>query len=91
MSSFFHNQWDVHEHSHLGDPDSKPYGNGILLWFQTDKFNAAIARINILQAEVLEEPQVNPNASHREVWLRYPDGYFVVIAGKHGDRISLQG
>jgi extradiol dioxygenase family protein len=78
-------QWDVHEHSHMGNPDLKPYGNGVLLWFQTDEFDAAIARINTLQAEVLEEPQVNLNANHREVWLRDPDGNVVVIAGKYGD------
>jgi extradiol dioxygenase family protein len=78
-------QWDVHEHSQMGNPDLKPYGNGVLLWFQTDEFDAAIARINTLQAEVLEEPQVNLNANHREVWLRDPDGYVVVIAGKYGD------
>jgi hypothetical protein len=34
--------WDSHEHPHLGDPDSKPYGNGVLLWFQVDEFDAAV-------------------------------------------------
>jgi catechol 2,3-dioxygenase-like lactoylglutathione lyase family enzyme len=29
-----------------------------------------------------EEPHVNPNAGHREIWLRDPDGYVVVIAGQ---------
>jgi hypothetical protein len=28
-------RWDVHEHAHLGDPASKPYGNGCLLWFES--------------------------------------------------------
>ncbi|NEQ53616.1 MAG: VOC family protein [Leptolyngbya sp. SIO3F4] len=77
--------WDVHEHPHLGDPNVQPYGNGTVLWFQTDEFNATIARIRTLDAKVLEGPKVNPNAGHREIWLQDPDGYVVVIAGKYGD------
>lgn len=77
--------WDAHEHPHLGNPDDKPYGNGVLLWFQTDEFDAALMRIRELGATVLEGPQVNPNAQHREIWLRDPDGYVVVIAGAAGD------
>jgi hypothetical protein len=29
----------------------------------------------------IEEPHVNPAPQHREVWLRDPDGYVVVMAG----------
>lgn len=77
--------WDAHEHPHLGNAALKPLGNGMLLWFQTDEFDAAVQRARALRAEVLEEPKVNPNAKHREVWLRDPDGYVVVIAGARGD------
>lgn len=77
--------WDAHEHPHLGNPDAMPYGNGVLLWFQTDEFEQAIERVNALQAEILETPRVNSNANHREFWLRDPDGYVVVIAGPYGD------
>lgn len=73
--------WDAHEHPHLGDPASKPYGNGVLLWFQTDSFDAAVDRAQRIRADVLEPPKVNPNAGHREIWLRDPDGYVVVVAG----------
>ena len=62
-----------------------PYGNGVLLWFRTDAFDDAVERARALDAEVLEEPHVNPNANHREIWLRDPDGYVVVLAGAHGD------
>jgi catechol 2,3-dioxygenase-like lactoylglutathione lyase family enzyme len=54
----------------------------VLLWFETDDFDAAVARARALGAQVLEEPHENPNAGHREIWLRDPDGYVVVIAGK---------
>jgi hypothetical protein len=69
----------------LGDPTTKPYGNGILLWFQIDDFVAAVSRAQGLSAEILEGPQVNPNANHREIWLRDPDGYVVVLASAYGD------
>ena len=77
--------WDAHEHPHMGDPKSKPYGNGVLLWFETQEFDAAIKRARDLDAEILEEPYVNPNAQHRECWIRDPNGYVVVLASSHGD------
>lgn len=77
--------WDAHEHPHLGDPGIKPRGNGVVLWFQTSGFDEALRRIQAHEAHVLEEVKVNPSANHREVWLRDPDGYVVVIAGAYGD------
>ena len=77
--------WDAHEHPHLGDQRSKPYGNGTLLWFQTNEFDEAVKRARRIEAEILEEPHVNPRAQHRECWLRDPDGYVVVLASAHGD------
>lgn len=77
--------WNVDEHPHLGDPARRPYGNGVLLWFCTDEFDAALNRAREMQAEILEGPFVNPNANHREIWVRDPDGYVVVIAGPPGD------
>ena len=71
---------DAHEHPHLHD-EAVPVGNGVLLWFQTDEFDAAVARARDAGAVILEEPHVNPNAGHRECWLRDPDGYKVVLAG----------
>ena len=61
----------------------KPYG--AVLWFRDNEFDGAIERANTLNAERLEEPKMNPNANHREFWLRSPDGYVVVIAGSYGD------
>lgn len=84
-------RWDVHEHEHLGNKDAKPYGNGMLLWFQTDDFDGAVKRADVLQAKVLEAPRVNPNAKHREFWLQDPDGYVVVIASAYGDLDALTG
>lgn len=36
--------WDAHEHPHLGDPASTPYGNGVVLWFHAEAIDEAFAR-----------------------------------------------
>ena len=73
--------WDADEHPHMGDPDDPSRGNGLLLWFATDDFDAVIARVEQHDAEVIDGPLTNPNAFQREIWLRGPDGYTVVVAG----------
>jgi len=38
-------RWEVeHHHGPIGDPMAKPYGNGVLLWFEIDDFDAAKSR-----------------------------------------------
>jgi catechol 2,3-dioxygenase-like lactoylglutathione lyase family enzyme len=78
--------WDAEaeddRHGHMGRADIKSRGNGVLLWFETDDFDAAVARGREIRAEVLDKPRVNPNAKHRECWFRDPDGYVVVLAGR---------
>jgi catechol 2,3-dioxygenase-like lactoylglutathione lyase family enzyme len=78
-------RWDAHEHPHLGDPASRPYGNGVLQWFHEPDMAAAFARAVAVGAEVLEPMKVNPLANHREFWLRDPNGYKVVVSGRYGD------
>jgi catechol 2,3-dioxygenase-like lactoylglutathione lyase family enzyme len=78
-------KWGDHDHPNLGDPDAAPHGYGVLLWFETGHFDDALSRARELGAEIVEEPHVNPNAKHREVWLRDPDGYIVVLASPYGD------
>jgi hypothetical protein len=47
--------WDVdHHHGPIGDPGAKPYGNGLLLWFEIDAFDAAIARAARMKAKVVK-------------------------------------
>jgi hypothetical protein len=37
--------WEIdHEHGPMGDPAREPYGNGVLLWFELDDFESAVAR-----------------------------------------------
>jgi catechol 2,3-dioxygenase-like lactoylglutathione lyase family enzyme len=76
-------------HGPIGDPGDRPYGNGVLLWFEVDDFDAAMARAAALAAEVLLTRHRNPPSgdggpNHWECWLRDPDGYTVVIASPDG-------
>lgn len=84
-------RWEVeHHHGAVGDPAAKPYGNGVLLWFEVDDFDAAVARAAELGADVVLPPHRNPpdgdgGPNHREIWLRDRDGYVVVLASPDGE------
>ena len=83
-------KWDVqHDHVRIGDPNFTPYGNGVLLWFELDDFDAAVARAEDLKAAVVMPRHRNPadgngGPNHWELWLRDPDGYTVVLASPYG-------
>ena len=72
----------THHHPPVGDRHLRPYGNGVLLWFEVDHFDGALARAEALRAETLMPKHRNPPSgsggpNHWEVWLRDPDGYMV--------------
>jgi catechol 2,3-dioxygenase-like lactoylglutathione lyase family enzyme len=80
-------RWDLdNHHGPIGDPNDLPPGNGLLLWFEIDDFDAAISRASEMGAEVLlprhRNPPDDPNGgpNHWEIWLRDPNGYKVVLA-----------
>jgi catechol 2,3-dioxygenase-like lactoylglutathione lyase family enzyme len=68
-----------HHHGPLVDP-LKPTGNGVALWFEVDDFELLVACSREAGAQVVLDVHVNPNARHREIWLRDLDGYLVVCA-----------
>ena len=73
-----------HHHDPIGNPGDKPYGNGVLLWFETDDFAAAMERVADLKPEIVMPRHRNDRANHWECWVRDPDGYIVVIASPDG-------
>jgi catechol 2,3-dioxygenase-like lactoylglutathione lyase family enzyme len=78
-----------HHHGPIGDQHDKPYGNGLLLWFEVDDFDALEQRAQALRAEVVmprhrNPPDGNGGPNHWELWLRDPDGYIVVAASPYG-------
>jgi hypothetical protein len=48
-----HRWEEEHHHGRIGDPNDMPPGNGLLLWFEVDDIDAAIARAEALGAEVI--------------------------------------
>ena len=82
-------RWETaHHHGRIGDPNLS-HGNGVLLWFEIDDFDAAVARATELQAEIVLPRHRNPpdhdgGPNHWEIWLRDPNGYTVVLASPDG-------
>ena len=82
-------RWDVeHHHGRIGDP-KLTVGNGVLLWFEVEGFDAADARATAVKAELVLPRHRNPpdgdgGPNHWEIWLRDPDGYTVVLASPDG-------
>jgi catechol 2,3-dioxygenase-like lactoylglutathione lyase family enzyme len=78
-----------HHHGPIADAADRPYGNGVLLWFEIDDFDAAMDRVAELQARIVLPRHRNPPSgeggpNHWEIWLRDPDGYTVVLASPDG-------
>jgi predicted enzyme related to lactoylglutathione lyase len=67
-----------HQHGPIGDPALRPYGNGVLLWFELDDFDAAVIRSEAMKVNIIKARHQSENANW-ECWLRDPDGYIVVL------------
>ena len=83
-----HHWQEDHHHGKIGEADERR-GNGLLLWFEVDDFDAALHRIEALNAEVILQKHRNPpegdgGPNHWEIWLRDPNGYKVVLASPDG-------
>lgn len=73
-----HNWQEEHQHGRLGNPDQRPYGNGVLLWFELQDYEAAVQRAIQMQVEVIKPSYFSENLNW-EFWLRDPDGYTIVL------------
>lgn len=72
--------WGAHDHPSLASPDRAEPGNGLLLFFRIDDFDAALARARGLAASLEQAPAENPATGTLEFSLRDPDGYYVTIS-----------
>jgi predicted enzyme related to lactoylglutathione lyase len=61
-------------------PDRASPGNGLLLFFRVDDYEAALKRARTLVSQLEQEPEMNPNTQTMEFSLRDPDGYYVTIS-----------
>jgi catechol 2,3-dioxygenase-like lactoylglutathione lyase family enzyme len=73
-------QWGAHGHPPLTSPDTAKPGNGLLLFFRVDDYDAALTRARALVPRFEEEPHVNAATRTPEFSLRDPDGYYVTIS-----------
>ena len=72
--------WGAEEHPPLMSPHEVKPGNGLLLFFRVDNFDAALKTARAMGGEFEEEPHENPNTGTSEFSLRDPDGYYVSIS-----------
>ena len=73
----------------LPTPEDKPYGNGVLLWFEVEDFDGIVERATEMGVEIVLPRHRNPSEgdggpNHWECWMRDPDGYVVVVASAYG-------
>src|SRR5262245_23709823 len=66
--------WGVEDHPPLRSPRNGTPGNGLLLFFRVDDWEAALLRARALGPRLAEEPHLNPNTRTMEFALRDPDG-----------------
>ncbi|KAA6458245.1 VOC family protein [Acidobacteria bacterium AB60] len=85
-----HNFDVEHHHGKIGDRHSKPYGNGVLLWFEVEDFDDVVRRATEMGVEMVLPKHRNPQPpedggpNHWECWMKDPDGYVVVVASPYG-------
>ena len=73
-------EWGAHEHPPLASPHTAKPGNGLLLFFRVDNYDAALQKARALVGRLEEEPHVNPSTGTAEFSLRDRDGYYVTIS-----------
>ena len=78
-----------HDHGRIGDPADRPYGNGVLLWFEVGDFDDVMSRAASMGVEIVMPKHRNPpdgdgGPNQWECWMRDPDGYVVVVASPMG-------
>lgn len=92
-----HHREVAHHHGLFVNPDVQ-VGNGVLLWFgEVADFDEVVARAARLDAPVVRAPHRNPpdgegnGPGHREIWIKDPDGYTVVVASSDGEAYQPMG
>jgi catechol 2,3-dioxygenase-like lactoylglutathione lyase family enzyme len=73
-------EWGAHEHPTLSSAEHATPGNGLLLFFRVDDFDAALRRARSIVGALELEPQINPATGTSEFALRDPDGYYVMVS-----------
>jgi catechol 2,3-dioxygenase-like lactoylglutathione lyase family enzyme len=75
--------WGEHEHPTLTSAELATPGNGLLLFFRVDDFDAALQRARALVTRLEQEPRLNQATGTMEFALRDLDGYAVMVSAAH--------
>jgi hypothetical protein len=67
----------------------RPYGNGVLLWFELEDYESAVRRAADMNVEVVKPSHRSENQNW-EFWLRDPDGYMIVLTSPLPQRTRSQ-
>ena len=73
-------EWGAHDHPTLTSSEPATPGNGLLLFFRVDDFDACLQRAHSLVAQLEEQPHLNASTGTMEFAVRDPDGYYVMIS-----------
>ena len=71
---------DVTEHPVIADPAEGVPGRGVLVYFSVDDISRYFALAREMDADLVDEPHMNPKAHAMEFSLRDPDGYALTIS-----------
>ena len=75
-------KWGEHDHPTMKDPNIAT-GNGLVLYFKTDRMDEIRQNIKRSGYPVGEEVHLNPNSTKKEFSLRDPDGYYLLVTEFH--------
>ena len=73
-----------HHYASLSQPVKGRDGNGLLLWFVVDDFDAAWERAQASGASIEEQPNSDNGTFMRAFVVRDPDGYYVAVNEMRG-------
>ena len=75
-------KWEAHGHPTMQNKDLTP-GNGLILYFRTEKMDHIRKNVRDLGYSVEKEIQMNPNSGQREFSVIDPNGYYLTISEYH--------
>ncbi len=75
-------KWGEHGHPTMQN-EKLSHGNGLILYFRTDKINEIRKNVGELGWGIEEDIHTNPNSKKQEFSMRDPDGYYISVTEFH--------
>ncbi len=72
-------KWGEHEHPTMTNPEIV-IGNGLILYFRVEDLNKIWTNAKKVNANIHQEPHLNPNSGQNQFTLRDLDGYYLMIS-----------